>query len=76
MICPELDKVIKEMCLEIEKRSEIKFIEIGTDKDHMHFLIQSVSRYHAKKIIQIVKSITRQEKEYQRIYYNGQFKLF
>jgi len=57
----EVDEVLKETCLEIEKRYEIKFIEIGTDKDHVHFLIQSVPMYSAKKIIQAVKSITARE---------------
>ncbi|RLB13577.1 MAG: IS200/IS605 family transposase, partial [Deltaproteobacteria bacterium] len=35
-----IDAELKEICLEIEKRYEIKFVEIGTDKDHVHFLIQ------------------------------------
>jgi putative transposase len=33
-----VDKELTRICLEIEKRYEIKFIEIGTDKDHVHFL--------------------------------------
>jgi len=53
--------MLKKTCLEIEKRYEIKFMEIGTDNDHVHFLIQSVPMYSAKKIIQIVKSITARE---------------
>ena len=57
----EVDQALKEVCLEIEKRYEIKFIEIGTDQDHVHFLIQSVPTYGAKRIIQIVKSITARE---------------
>jgi len=57
----EVDEVLKETCLEIEKRYEIKFIEIGTDKDHAHFLIQSVPKYSAKRIIQAVKSNTARE---------------
>ena len=57
----EVDEVLKDTCLEIEKRYEIKFNEIGTDKDHVHFLIQSVPMYSAKKIIQTVKSITARE---------------
>jgi REP element-mobilizing transposase RayT len=56
-----VDGVLKEMCLEIEKRYEIRFLEIGTDKDHVHFLIQSVPMYSATKIIQMVKSITARE---------------
>ena len=54
----DVDRVIKETCREIEKRYEIRFLEIGTDRDHVHFLIQSVPTYSPKKIIQIVKSIT------------------
>ena len=57
VIDEEVDRVIKETCQEIEKRYEMKFIEIGTDKDHVHFLIQSVPTYSPKKIIQTVKSI-------------------
>ena len=55
------DKILKEVCQEIAKRYEIKFIEIGADKDHVHLLIQSVPMYSAKQIIQIVKSITARE---------------
>ena len=57
----EVDEILKETCSEIEKRYEIKFLEIGTDNDHVHFLIQSVPTYSAKKIIQSVKSITARE---------------
>jgi len=42
VIDEEVDLVIKETCIEIEKRYEINFVEIGTYKDHVHFLIQSV----------------------------------
>ena len=36
-------------------------MEIGTDKDHVHFLIQAVPTYSPSKIIQIIKSITARE---------------
>ena len=39
----EVDGVVKEVCEEIAKRYEIDFLEIGVDRDHVHFLIQSVS---------------------------------
>ena len=42
-------------------RYEIEFIEIGTDKDHVHFLIQSVLTMSPSKIIKAVKSITAKE---------------
>jgi len=46
------------ICLEIAKRYEISFLEIGIDKDHVHFLIQSVPKYSITQIIRIIKSIT------------------
>jgi putative transposase len=58
VIDQKVDEILKEICLEIAKRYEIEFMEIGTDKDHVHFLIQSVPTYSATKIIQIVKSLT------------------
>ena len=57
----KVDEILKEVCLEIAKRYEIEFIEIGTDKDHVHFLIQSVPTYSPKRVIQIIKSLTARE---------------
>lgn len=48
-------------CLEIEKRYQIKFLEIGTDKDHVHFMVQSVPTYSVTKIVTMIKSITARE---------------
>lgn len=56
-----VDEVLKEVCLEIAKRYQIEFIEIGTDKNYVHFLIQSVPTYSPKQIIQMVKSLTARE---------------
>ena len=56
-----VDLSIKEICLEIAKRYEIHFLEIGTDDDHVHFLIQSITTLTPQRIIQIVKSITARE---------------
>ena len=58
---PPVDQKLKEVCLEISKRFEITFLEIGTDKDHVHFLVQSVPMYSPKKIVQTIKSITARE---------------
>ena len=56
-----IDQTLKEVCIEISKRYEIEFIEIGTDKDHVHFLIQSIPMNSPSRIIQTVKSITAKE---------------
>ena len=45
----EVDEVLKEVCLDIEKRYQINFLEIGTDKDHVHLLVQSVPAYSVTK---------------------------
>jgi putative transposase len=54
----DVDEYLKFICLEISKRYEIYFLEIGSDKDHVHFLIQSVPMLSPKIIIQTIKSIT------------------
>ena len=71
MVCPakyrrvvfteEVDSVLKDVCLEIGKRYEIVFIEIGVEKDHVHFLLQSVPSYSPTRLVKIVKSITARE---------------
>ena len=57
----EVDGVLKETCIEIEKRYQVKFLEIGTDRDHVHFLVQSVPMYSVTKLVRMIKSITAQE---------------
>ncbi len=42
----------------IAKRYEMHFVEIGTDKDHVHFLVQSVPVLTVTRIVMIIKSIT------------------
>ena len=53
-----VDRALTEVCLEIEKRYEVKFLEIGTDEDHVHFLVQSVPTYSVSKLVRQVKSLT------------------
>ena len=53
-----VDKLIRDICLEIGKRHEIHFVEIGTDMDHVHFLVQSVPMISVTRIATIIKSIT------------------
>jgi len=57
----EVDETLKDICLEISKRYEIHFLEIGVDKDHVHFLIQSVPTKSPTQIITTVKSLTARE---------------
>src|SRR5919202_835399 len=54
-------RVLREVCLEIEARYQLKFLEIGTDEDHVHFLVQSVPTYSVTKLVMIIKSLTARE---------------
>ncbi len=56
-----VDQAVRDVCLDIGHRYEIEFLEIGTDGDHVHFLIQSVPSYSPTKIITILKSLTARE---------------
>jgi REP element-mobilizing transposase RayT len=56
-----IEKEIKRICLEIEKRYMVKFLEIGADKHHVHFLVQSVPTYSVTKIVTMIKSLTARE---------------
>ena len=57
----EVDRILIDTCQEISKRYEINFLEIGTDEDHVHFLIQSVPTCAPSQIVKIMKSITARE---------------
>jgi len=54
----EVDTKLKDICLEIEKRYEVHFVEIGTDHDHVHFLLQSVPPHSVTRLVTMIKSIT------------------
>lgn len=74
----DVDITLKEICLEISNRYEINFLEIGSDKDHVHFLIQSIPRISPQKIIQTVKSITAKQifikhPEVKKLLWGGEF---
>lgn len=56
-----VDLVLVGVCEEIEKRYDLHFLEIGTDDDHIHFLVQSVPTYSVTKIVRMLKSIIARE---------------
>lgn len=71
-------QTLKETCLGIQERFEIHFLEIGTDGDHAHFLVQSVPTASPKQIVQTIKSITakaifKRNPEVKRMLWGGQF---
>ena len=61
VVTPAVDSVIRDVCLAIADRYEIRFLEIGTDRDHVHFLVQSVPMDSPTKIVRVIKSLTARE---------------
>ncbi len=57
----KVERVLKEVCLGIEDRYDIEFLEIGVDKDHVHFLLQSVPMLSTTRMVMRIKSITARE---------------
>ena len=73
----EVERTLKEVCIEISKRYEITFIEIGNDEDHVHYLVQGVPIQSPRAIVQTIKSITAREifrlhPEVKKILWGGQ----
>jgi putative transposase len=56
-----VDETLKTVCMEIEKRYDVHFLEIGTNKYHVHFLVQSVPTRSASELIRMIKSIMARE---------------
>ena len=61
VLTDSVDKVLIRTCEEIEKRYELRFLEVGTDDDHVHFLVQSVPSYSVTKTVTLIKSIIARE---------------
>ena len=57
----EVDTVLRDVCLKIAARYDIVFLEIGTDRDHVHFLVQTIPPYSPTKLVRIIKSLTARE---------------
>ena len=56
-----IENSLVEVCMNIEQRYEIHFVEIGADENHVHFLIQSVPKLSVEVIVRTIKSITGKE---------------
>ncbi len=54
----EVSATLKQTCLELGERYEIHFLEIGTDNDHVHFLMQTIPSRSVSDTVKLVKSIT------------------
>ena len=57
-----VEEHLKNICLGIEQRYEyIHFLEVGVDKDHVHFLIQSLPSKSPTEQVTVIKSVTARQ---------------
>jgi len=57
----ENEPSLKVIALELEKRHELHFLEIGIDTDHVHFLIQTIPSIAPSDLANTIKgNISRQ----------------
>ena len=54
----EVSQTLKTVCLEFGLRYEIRFIEIGLDEDHVHFLFQTIPNIRFSDTVKKIKSLT------------------
>ena len=54
----ELDVFLKETISNIEQKSDFEIIEVETDKDHIHLMIQYIPRVSISSIVNRLKSVT------------------
>ncbi len=55
VITLSIEEKLKEICEEISLRCDIEFLEIGTDRDDIHFLVQNLPTYRPTKIVRTIK---------------------
>ncbi len=56
VISDKVKYTIFRTCQSISEKHELYFIEVGTDLNHVHFLVQSVPTYSPTQIVSIIKS--------------------
>lgn len=58
VLTDEVTNTIVNVCLDITDKYGIDFIEVGTDVNHIHYLIQTQPKYSPTQIVTMIKSIT------------------
>lgn len=58
VLTDRVTNTIVNVCLEIQEKYGIVFVEIGTDVNHIHYLIQASPKYSPTQIVTMIKSFT------------------
>lgn len=57
LITDQIFELIKTVCKSIEERYYLTFDALGSDKNHLHLVVEAAPRYAPSRIMQICKSI-------------------
>ena len=75
----EVEGSLRQICEGIELRWDwIRFLEVGTDGDHVHYLVQSTPEHSPTEIVRLIKSVTArrifaEHPEVTRMLWGGEF---
>ena len=61
IVTAPVEATLRDICGYMEMCYEIWFLEIGSDRDHVHFLVQTVPTMSPSALVQMIKSITTRE---------------
>ena len=62
-----VEKSLKEACIGISERYEVRFVEIGIDEDHVHFFVQSAPVMSVTKLVKLLKGLTARRDNVRKI---------
>ena len=75
----EVEGSLRQICEGIELRWDwIRFLEVDTDGDHVHYLVQSTPEHSPTEIVRLIKSVTArrifaEHPEVKRMLWGGEF---
>lgn len=78
MLTEAVTNTLVNVCMEIGETSDIEFLEIGTDVNHVHFLIQTTPTNSVAQYVKLIKGRTanvifKKHPELKNILYGGEF---
>lgn len=59
VLTKEVTNTLVNVCTDISETSDIEFIEIGTDVNHVHFLMQTNPSYSVSQYVKLIKKISK-----------------
>ena len=78
-ITETVEQSLRQICEGIEIRWDwIRFLEVGCDGDHVHYLVQSTPNHSPDEIVKVIKSVTArrifaEHPEVKKILWGGEF---